>query len=185
MRSWRGWSWDDGNFGGSGLEPLTATLNSGIQMYSITQGGSNAGFIMMDGSGNFNGFGLGNSISGYLQGNGAITLGGGVYYAAMAGGGAFGTLDANGTLYSLGGSIGSFFMVNMGGGQAGNGALFSIPADDPGWIAHFATRGITPEAGFDRLFSVALAPGGYWPCVSGPTKVRCTVGGALYTLSSP
>ena len=21
MRSWRGWSWDDGNFGGSGLEP--------------------------------------------------------------------------------------------------------------------------------------------------------------------
>jgi hypothetical protein len=22
MRSWRGWSWDDGNFGGSGLEPL-------------------------------------------------------------------------------------------------------------------------------------------------------------------
>lgn len=23
MRSWRGWSWDDGNFGGSGLEPLT------------------------------------------------------------------------------------------------------------------------------------------------------------------
>lgn len=24
MRSWRGWSWDDGNFGGSGLEPLSA-----------------------------------------------------------------------------------------------------------------------------------------------------------------
>lgn len=25
MRSWRGWSWDDGNFGGSGLEPLFRT----------------------------------------------------------------------------------------------------------------------------------------------------------------
>ncbi len=26
MRSWRGWSWDDGNFGGSGLDPnLRAT----------------------------------------------------------------------------------------------------------------------------------------------------------------
>lgn len=24
MRSWRGWSWDDGNFGGSGLEPQQA-----------------------------------------------------------------------------------------------------------------------------------------------------------------
>ncbi len=26
MRSWRGWSWDDGNFGGSGLEPLDRSL---------------------------------------------------------------------------------------------------------------------------------------------------------------
>lgn len=26
MRSWRGWSWDDGNFGGSGLEPLDGCL---------------------------------------------------------------------------------------------------------------------------------------------------------------
>ena len=26
MRSWRGWSWDDGNFGGSGLEPHLATF---------------------------------------------------------------------------------------------------------------------------------------------------------------
>ena len=26
MRSWRGWSWDDGNFGGSGLEPLLAVV---------------------------------------------------------------------------------------------------------------------------------------------------------------
>lgn len=26
MRSWRGWSWDDGNFGGSGLEPHEAIL---------------------------------------------------------------------------------------------------------------------------------------------------------------
>lgn len=170
-------------WGASGT--ISATLNAGVQLYSITQGGSNAGFIMMDSSGNFNGFGLGNSISGYLQGNGAITLGGGVYYAAMSGSGAFGTLNADGVLYSLGGSIGSFFMVNMGGGQAGNGTLFSIPAGDPGWIAHFATRGITPMAGFDRLLSVALAPGGYWPCISRPTDVLCSVGGAPYTLSSP
>jgi hypothetical protein len=24
MSSWRGWNWDDGNFGGSGLEPQVA-----------------------------------------------------------------------------------------------------------------------------------------------------------------
>ena len=174
-------SWDA--WGASGN--LSATLNSGIQMYSITQGGSNAGFIMMDSSGNFNGFGLGNSISGYLQGNGAITLGGGVYYAAMPGSGAFGTLNANGTLYSLGGSIGSFFMVNMGGGQAGTGALFTIPANDPGWVAHFATRSITPPAGFSLLLSVAIAPGGYWPCLSTSSGANCFVGGSVYALSSP
>lgn len=30
MRSWRGWSWDDGNFGGSGLEPLYAATPYGF-----------------------------------------------------------------------------------------------------------------------------------------------------------
>ncbi|GEM_PF-4603817 len=28
MRSWRGWSWDDGNFGGSGLEPQIGALSA-------------------------------------------------------------------------------------------------------------------------------------------------------------
>ena len=29
MRSWRGWSWDDGNFGGSGLEPQEGAFLGG------------------------------------------------------------------------------------------------------------------------------------------------------------
>ena len=33
MRSWRGWSWDDGNFGGSGLEPqATGLLNKAAEL---------------------------------------------------------------------------------------------------------------------------------------------------------
>ncbi len=32
MRSWRGWSWDDGNFGGSGLEPLLASFAASLPL---------------------------------------------------------------------------------------------------------------------------------------------------------
>ncbi len=34
MRSWRGWSWDDGNFGGSGLEPLKQVFSGKPQVQS-------------------------------------------------------------------------------------------------------------------------------------------------------
>ena len=43
MRSWRGWSWDDGNFGGSGLEPQKGRyrwqkLSAAAQQQGVTVG---------------------------------------------------------------------------------------------------------------------------------------------------
>lgn len=42
MRSWRGWSWDDGNFGGSGLEPLLATNDRPRSRGSVASGNPSA-----------------------------------------------------------------------------------------------------------------------------------------------
>lgn len=38
MRSWRGWSWDDGNFGGSGLEPQHGVQNAVATLGTATTG---------------------------------------------------------------------------------------------------------------------------------------------------
>ena len=135
---------------------VTATVNAGINLYDVYNGaGGMIGIILMDGSGNFTGFGPGSSnISGFCC-NGWITLGGGEYLAAIKAG-SFGTLTTfSGTSYALGGAINNFFAVGSSGGIIGTGAIMDVASDDPAWVNYFSTHGLpAPPLGFDAILSI-------------------------------
>ncbi len=168
---------------------ITATLNSGIQMYTISRSGSTIGFVMMNTStGTFNGYDQGNSISGYINsaGIGAINLGGGVWYAAMSGSGVFGSIFYNGPNYSVGGSSASFFIVDSGGGIVGTGSLSSIPVDDPGWATYFANNGLRHPSGFFALLALSTSSGVYYACTPLSNGATCFgPGSSLFGITSP
>jgi hypothetical protein len=180
----------NGTFNGSGASgTITANLNPGVQMYTISRGGSTIGFVMMNTStGTFNGYDQGNSISGYINGSGigAITLGTGEYYAAMTGSGVFGTFKANGIGNAVGGSSSNFFAVNAGGSIFATGSLSNITANAPDWTTYLANNGLPVPTGLNGLLSLSTSNGVLYGCQSllngadcfGPT-------GSRYQITSP
>lgn len=50
MRSWRGWSWDDGNFGGSGLEPQQGVDTAALanEAEALRSQGASVMYLAMD-----------------------------------------------------------------------------------------------------------------------------------------
>lgn len=176
--SWGGW-------GASGT--LNATINSGIQLYSISQSGSTIGFILMDSSGTFTGYDQGSTIRGYInsQGIGAITLGTGNYYAAMTGNGVFGTIRFPGQSYAIGGTPSNFFMVDSGGNIFGTGYLSNIAANDPGWASYLTQNGLPVPAGFNSLLSLSTGNGLYYACIAGSSATCYGPSGKQYIISSP
>ncbi|MEP6756243.1 MAG: hypothetical protein ABJA67_12135, partial [Chthonomonadales bacterium] len=134
------------------------------------------------------GYDQGNSISGYINGSsiGAITLGGGVWYAAMTGGGVFGSIFLNGPNYSVGGSSASFFIVDSGGGIVGTGSLSNIPTDDPGWATYFANNGLRHPPGFSGLLALSASSGVYYACTPLSNGATCFgPGTSIFTITSP
>lgn len=180
----------DGTWGAWGASgSITATLNSGVQMYIISRGGSDIGFVMMNTStGAFNGYDQGNSINGYIngQGIGAITLGNGTYYAAMTGSGIFGTINLNGPQYAIGGTASNFFMVDSGGSIFGTGSLTGVATNDPGWTTYFNNYGLPAPVGFNALLSVSFGNGLFYACTPLWNGEHCYgSAGAHYDITSP
>lgn len=178
-------TWGAGGASGS----ITANLNPGVQMFTISRSGSNIGFVMMDTStGTFNGYDQGNTISGYIngQGIGAITLGTGNYYAAMTGSGVFGTIDYASSSFAIGGSPSSFFMVNSGGSIFGTGSYSSIAANDPGWTTYLTNNGLFVPQVLNGLLSLSTGNGLFYGCTPFGSGTQCYgPGGTRYTISSP
>lgn len=177
----------NGSWNASGASgTLSADINPGVQLFSITQG-STTGFILMDGAGNFTGYSNGNSIYGYMQskGTGAINVNGS-WYAAMTGSGVFGTVIYNGPSYAVGGNSSNFFIVNASGVDIGTGSYMAVPTNDPGWAMYLTNHGLPVPSGFNGLLALPVSSGVFYGCTPLANGVKCAgPAPSRYDVTSP